>query len=419
MSAPGQAPLAGLKVVDLTTFLSGPYATQIFADLGASVIKVEQPAGGDPTRILPPHFVHGDSAYFHSINRNKRSVAVDLKHPEGRGILLDLVAQCDVLIENFRPGVMDRLHLGWDALRAANPLLIHCSLTGFGIDGPYRDYPAYDMVVQALSGGMSMTGERNGPAVRAGVPIGDLAAGMFSVIGILAALRERESNGCGRQVDVSMLDCQVSMLSYQAEYTLVSGKAPGRQGSAHDSIPTYRSFQCGDGKAIVVTANNEKMWAGLCRTIGCPELVEDPRFLTNADRFRNREELGVLLEARFLEQSSQDIAPKLMAAGVPAAPINSVLEALADPQVVHRGMVVDAVAEDGKSLKMVGNPVRFDHRDVSTYHYPPALGEHTFTVLHDDLGIDAARIAQLAEAGVLRLDPQSRPAPQACTEAVK
>ena len=393
--------LSGITVLDLTTFLSGPYGTQVMADLGAEVIKIEQPDGGDPTRILPPHFVHGDSAYYLSINRGKKSVAIDLKSDVGRDLFLQLLAKADVLFENFRPGVMDRLGLSSELLEKTNPRLVHCSLTGFGGDGPYQRYPAYDMIVQAMSGGMSMTGERDGEPVRAGVPIGDLAAGAFSVIGILAALNQRHVTGRGRHVDVAMLDCQISMLSYQGQYTLVSGVAPGRQGSSHDSIPTYRTFLCGDGQRAVVTANNERMWCSMCQVLGCPELTEDPRFINNAARFANKEALWELLEAQFARHDSEELFVALMEAGVPAARINSVSDALDDPQVRHRNMVIDATSADGRSLKMVGNPVKFREGEEVTPSYPPHLAENTRDVLRDKLGLSDSAISELERAGAI------------------
>jgi len=398
MTSPAKNLLEGVTVVDLTTFLSGPYATQILGDLGAEVIKVESPGAGDPTRILPPYFVEGDSAYFHSINRNKKSVVLDLKSRSGLATLCDIIAKADILVENFRPGVMARLGLTDERIKAANSRLVWCSLTGFGTGGPYEEFPAYDMIVQALSGGMSMTGPAGGPAVRAGVPIGDLSAGMFSVIGILAALGARDKSGTGSRVDVSMLDCQISMLCYQAQYHIVSGNVPGPQGSGHDSIPTYRSFVCGDGDVIVVTANNEKMWASLCAVLGCEQLVADPRFATNSERLKNRQALWAELEAAFLKFSARDLFLKLMSSGVPAAPINDVAEALKDPQVLARGMLVQATAPDHRKIDMVGNPIRVNGRDVTGYSHPPRLGEHTVSVLRDLLHYDQTTIDSLLQS---------------------
>jgi crotonobetainyl-CoA:carnitine CoA-transferase CaiB-like acyl-CoA transferase len=272
------APLNGVRVVDLTTFLSGPFCTQILADLGAEIIKVE-PFGGDSSRAIPPHFVGDDSAYYLGNNRSKRSIALDLKSPEGLRIARDLIARSDVVVENFRPGVCERLGLDVDALRAERPDLVWASISGFGQTGPWRDRPAYDMIVQALSGVMSLTGEVGRAPVRAGVPIGDLVAGLYAAIGVLAGLAERGRGVAGgRTIDVSMLDCQLAMLSYQAVYAMHSGTTPAPQGRAHDSIPTYRAFTAGDGRALVVTANTERMWAGLCHVLGLSHLVDEPRF---------------------------------------------------------------------------------------------------------------------------------------------
>jgi crotonobetainyl-CoA:carnitine CoA-transferase CaiB-like acyl-CoA transferase len=245
-----------------------------------------------------------DSAYYLSVNRNKQSVAVDMKQESGREVVRELALRSDVLIENFRPGVAGKLGLSYEELRTKNPRLVWRSISGFGQDGPYRDYPAYDMIVQALSGGMSLTGEYGGLPVRSGIPLGDLAAGMFSVIGIQSALLERERTGCGKQIDVAMLDCQISMLCYQAAYHLIAGVVPGTQGRGHDSVPTYRAFVAGDKVSIVVCANTQRMWEDMAGELGMAHLTADTRFKTNTDRYSNRAELWPLLDAAFLQQSS-------------------------------------------------------------------------------------------------------------------
>ncbi len=397
-------PLDKICVVDLTTFLSGPYATQILGDLGADVIKVEMPGKGDSTRVLPPHMVHGDSAYFHSTNRNKQSICLNLKSERGRGILLDLLDKADVLIENFRPGVLDRLSLSVETLRARNPRLVICQITGFGQEGPYKDRPAYDMIVQALSGGMSMTGPKEGHAVRAGVPLGDLAAGMYAVIGTLAALTERQVTGRGQVVDVAMLDAQISMLSYQAQYYLVSGDVPGRQGAGHDSIPTYRAFMCGDGQEVVVTANTEPMWVSLCRVLGLDDLPADPRFADNTLRLQNKHALWDMLERAFGTKASAQWLPLLVDAGIPSARVNTVDQALADPQVIARDMVTTAHAADGRQLPITGDPVKFPAHGERAFSMPPRLGEHTRTLLAQRLGLTDDEIANLVTRGVVACD---------------
>ena len=278
----GSGPLSGLRILDLTQFLAGPYATMIFADLGAEVIKLEAPVG-DWSRVLPPNFVGEDSCYYLSINRNKQSIVVDMKNDEGLEIVRRLADESDILVENFRPGVLDRLGLTYEGLSKRNPGLIWASISGFGQTGKDRDRPAYDMIVQAISGGMGMTGEPGRSAVRSGIPLGDLSAGMYAVIGALAALEERRSSGKGQYIDISMLDCQVSMLCYQAAYYLHSGNNPGRQGWGHDSIPTYRGFNCANGSSLVITANTERMWQALCDVLAISELKEDARFTLNED----------------------------------------------------------------------------------------------------------------------------------------
>jgi crotonobetainyl-CoA:carnitine CoA-transferase CaiB-like acyl-CoA transferase len=401
-AAPRSGPLSHVLILDLSTFLAGPYYSQILADLGARIIKIERSEGqGDFTRHLPPHFVKGTSAYFHSINRSKESVVIDLKRPEGRDLFLRLVRRADVVVENYRPGVMERLGVGYARLAEVNPRIVLCSISGFGQDGPYRERPAYDMIVQALSGSMSITGEPGRPSVRMGIPLGDLAAGMFGAIGTLAALARRHLDGRGQHVDVAMLDCQVSMLCYLAQYYLVSGEVPGPQGRGHVSIPTYRSFTCGDGLDVTITANTEKMWQSLCRMLELPELVQDPRFLTNEDRCRNKEVLWKELEAAFLRQPSTVWLKRLEESDIPAAPVNTVDRALADPQVRHRNMVVTARHRDGDTLPLLGNPIKMSRTSCETITWPPDLGEHTRPVLEELLGMSPEEIAAAEAVGAV------------------
>jgi crotonobetainyl-CoA:carnitine CoA-transferase CaiB-like acyl-CoA transferase len=389
-------------VLDLSIMLAGPYCTQILADLGARIIKLERLEGkGDFTRHLPPHFVKGTSAYFHSVNRNKESVVIDLKRPEGCDLFLKLVQKADIIVENYRPGVMERLGLGYAKLAEVNPRIVLCSISGFGQDGPYSERPAFDMIVQGLSGSMSITGEPGRHPVRLGVPLGDLAAGMFGAIGALAAIARRDVDGKGQHVDVSMLDCQVSMLSYLGQYYLVSGEVPGTQGRGHQSIPTYRSFTCGDDIDIVITANTEKMWQSLCKVLGLPELIKDPRFLVNEDRYRNKEALWKELEAAFLQRPSAEWLERLQAADIPAAPVNTVDRALVDPQVRHRNMVVTAQHRDGDTMRLLGNPIKMSRTACKTITWPPELGEHTRPVLEELLGMKPDEISALATGAVV------------------
>lgn len=396
-SAPG-GPLAGLRVLDLTQFLSGPYCTLILGDLGAEIVKVEPPQG-DSSRQVPPHFVGDDSAYFLSINRNKKSIVLDLKSEEGRDLLRRLALVSDIVVENFRPGVLERLGVSPEALRQEKPSLVWCAISGFGQSGPYRDKPAYDMIVQALSGGMSMTGEKGRGAVRAGIPLGDLAAGMYAAIGILAAINRRHQTGQGEMIDISMLDCQAAMLSYQAAYHLHSGHVPDRQGSGHDSIPTYRTFTARDGIEVVITANTERMWQGLCRALGATHLIEDPRFLTNRERYKNRLELWPLLEAAFLAAPADDWVAKLEREEVPVGVVNTLDRVVNDPQILHREMVL-ALERDGVGARVMGNPVKLAEAMRAEHHYPPTLGADGDDILRDILNLGEDELADLRSKGV-------------------
>lgn len=404
-SLPLPLPLAGVTVVDLTQFLAGPYASQILGDLGARVIKVE-PQEPELARVLPPHFHKGQSAYYLSINRNKESVALNLRTEEGRRALRALIGKADILLENFKPGVARRLGMDFEELRQTNPRLVMCSISGFGQDGPYRDRPAYDIIVQAMSGGMSLTGMPGGEPVRAGLPLGDICAGMYAVIGVLAALNRARATGEGAYVDVAMLDCQIAMLSYQAAYYLASGVAPGLQGKRHDSIPTYRAFRCVQGAEIVVAANTEKMWAGLCEVVKLPELAADPRFATNQDRLANRDVLDGLLEACFASLDADEAVAALLSLNVPAARINDLERALGDPQVRLRGMVADLVDEDGEVVQVAGNPIKMSGMETPL-RYPPYLGEHTRQALSDVAGLGSDEIRALIRDGAASARPDT------------
>jgi len=358
--------LEGVRVVDLTRMLAGPYATMLLADMGAEVIKVEEPTG-DPIRGMgPPFEPDGSSAYFQAINRNKKSVALDLRDEAGRAHFFDLVRSADVVIDNFRAGVMDRLGLTPDALRSVKPDLVTCSMTAFGNDGPYRDLPAFDLIVQAMGGGMSITGEPGGTPVRAGLPIGDLGAGVFAALAVCAGLVRRARTGEGEHIDLSLLDVQVSLLTYVAQYFLTDGKVPQPIGSAHQSAVPYQAFATADGY-LVVAVFVESFWPPFCRVLGLPELVE--RYPGNVERVHARAELVPLLVERFRSRTTDEWVRELWAAGVPSGPVNTVDRVLADPQVRHRGMVVS----DGER-PLVGNPIKNGESDV--FRPAPALGEH-------------------------------------------
>jgi len=398
-------PLKNIRVLDLTQFLSGPFSTQILSDLGAEVIKLEAPQG-DLARHIPPHFVEKDSVYYLSINRGKQSIVADMKTPDGIALVRKLVLSCDIVIENFRPGVLDRLGISATAMRKEKPELIWASISGFGQNGPYRDKPAYDMIVQALSGGMSLTGETGGPPVRAGIPIGDLAAGMYAAIATLAALHRKKETGRGEYIDISMLDCQAAMLCYQGAYYLHSGKVPGRQGRGHDSISTYRGFTAKDGVDVVVTANTERMWVGLCRALGCPDLAHDPRFATGQLRYDNRSALWPILEKAFLERTADEWVPLLEQEGIPVGVVNTLDRVMVDPQIAARDMIMDLEADDGRKIRVMGNPIRFEEAEARAPLYPPALGENSVGILTNLLGLDDKEISDLIARNIVMAGSQ-------------
>lgn len=399
-----QPALRGLRILDLTQFLAGPFCTQILADLGAEVIKIE-PQAGDPTRLLPPYFHKGESAYFLAVNRSKQSMVLDLSIEAGRNVFYDLVKKADVVIEAFRPGVAKKLGADYDGLKAVNPRIVYCSISGFGQDGPYATRPAYDMIVQALSGGMSLTGEIGGRPVRSGTPIGDLSAGQSAATAILAALWERERSGAGQAIDISMLDVQVSMLSYLGEYYLISGDMPGLQGRGHMSIPTYNAFRARDGRDVLICANTERMWQQLCEALEISELVKDPRFETNERRHAHRAELVPILERAFAQLDCAELLRRFHERGIPSAPVNSVAEALADPQIAHRHMVREVAHTLGGEIRVLGNPIKFSRSAENDFRSPPTLGQHTESVLRETLGYTSAQIESLGRQGAFGNQP--------------
>lgn len=393
--------LEGVRVLDLTTFLSGPFCTQILSDMGAEIIKIESQAG-DSSRHIPPHFVSGASAYFHAINRNKTSVQLDLKTPDGLEAFLRLVKKSDIVVHNFRPGVMERLGLTPEKLKEANPRIVSCSISGFGETGPRRQIPAYDAMIQAWSGGMSLTGHPDSPPSRMGIPIGDLAAGMYAAIAVLAAYSSTLRTGEGAHIDVAMFDSQLALLVYQSAYYLLSGEDPQPQGSGHLSIPTYRSFLCADDSYIMVTANTEGMWKSLCRVIGLSELLEDSRFLTNAVRLENARELWSLLEPAFASRGSGELVEALLAAGVPSARVNTVREALADEQTAARNMIVTLPTGDGDSIKVSGNPIKSDGvRPDSDFTAAAPLGADTVNALISIAGYELETVQKMQADGAI------------------
>jgi crotonobetainyl-CoA:carnitine CoA-transferase CaiB-like acyl-CoA transferase len=392
----------GVRVLDLSRMLAGPYGSMLLADLGAQVIKIEEPDGGDPMRVMgPPFLADGESAYFLAINRNKKSVALDLTKPEGRDVFLDLAREADVVWENFRPGVMERLGLAYAALAAVNSRLVMCSISAYGQDGPYRDWPAFDLALQAMGGAMSVTGEDGGPPVRMGLPMGDLAGGMFGAFAVAGALFRRERTGQGAHVDLSLLDCQVSLLTYMAQYFWTDGRVPRPLGSSHASVVPYGALATADGH-LIVAIFAEKFWAGFCRAAERAEWERDARFASNRDRVANRRALMTLIEARFRQRTTDDWLARLHAAGVPAAPILSVDRVLTDPQVRHRRMVVDLPHPRHGTVSTLGSPVKVDGAMEAPLAPPARLGEHTDAILGDLLKYPAERLAALRRQGVVK-----------------
>jgi CoA:oxalate CoA-transferase len=391
--------LDGIRVLDFTRVLAGPYASMILADLGADVIKIELPGKGDEARGFGP-FQNGESAYFTSVNRGKKSVTVDLHAPAGQRLARDLAGKCDVLIENFRPGSMKRFALGYDELHARYPRLVYASVSGFGQTGPYSERPAYDVIIQAMGGLASITGAPGGEPVRVGSSIGDLSAALFSVIGILAAVARAHKTGQGQQVDVSMLDCQVAMLENAISRYYVTGEVPAPLGSRHPSITPFQFFRAADGH-VVVAAGNDSLWSRLCGALGVTELANDQRFATNALRTENQAELERSLEVVFATRSVQDWCQVLEAAGVPCGPIHNVKQVVEDPQVQARQMIVELIHPRAGKQAQPNSPLKFSDTPVVLSCPAPLLGEHTVDILGRLLGLDADAVAALSTAGVV------------------
>ena len=408
-------PLDGLLVLDFTRVLAGPYCTMQLADLGARVIKIEQPGRGDDTRAWGPPFVAGESAYFLSVNRNKESLALDLKHERARPILDALLARADVLVENFRPGTMARFGLGYDAVAARHPRLVYCSISGFGQTGPRSAEPGYDAMMQAEGGLMSITGAAGGPPFRLGVAIGDIATGMFAVQGILAALLARArpprpgsgQDGRGQRVDIAMLDSVTALLSYQASSAFATGAAPVRMGNRHPSIAPYDTFAASDGE-FVLSVGNDDLFRRLAGALGRPALADDARFRTNADRVLNHDALRHELSGLLASWRLQDLLRELARAGVPAGAVRSVSEALADPQLAAREMIVPLEHLTAGTIRVLGTPLKLSETPASIRTPPPVLGEHTIGILRNDVGLSDREVTELADLKVCATAAQNR-----------
>lgn len=393
-------PLDGLKILDLSRVMAGPYASMLLADYGADVIKIEEPSKGDETRSWYPPQIDGEAAYYLSANRNKRSITINLGTAEGLAIFYKLAEKSDVILENFRPGVTKKLRIDYGSVAKINKKMIYCSISGFGQTGPYASMPGYDLIVFAMGGIMSFTGEIGRPPVRVNVPLGDMGAGVFAVTGILAALNHRERTGRGQYIDVSMHDVQVSYLTHQAMNYIATGKNPKKAGSAHANLAPYQAFEANDSY-FVLAVGNDKLWGDFCRRIGKPELIDDVRFRTNPDRLQNKDELVSILGNLFKGDSSLHWVNLAREAGVPAAPILEVSQVLSDPHVKAREMVADFVdPKSGKKLKLLGTPVKFSDTKTGIRLAPPGLGEHTYEIL-TQLGYSSEEISGLKSKGAI------------------
>lgn len=386
-------PLKGVRVLDMTWALAGPYCTMVLCDLGAEVIKVESPDGGDPSRKSLP-FIEGVSSYFLSVNRGKKSVAVNLRHPQGKEIVLALANQSDVLVENFRPGVMDRLGLGYGALRETNPRIIYAACSGFGQKGPYAHRPAYDVVVQGMGGTLSITGEAGGPPVRVGFSIGDIGGGIFTALGVLAALHERESSGQGQMVDISMLDGQIALLENAFARFFATGEVPQRIGTRHPLRTPFQAFPTQDGH-IVLAASEERFWQRLCQVINRPDLLRDERFKDNPSRTRNHDQLEPILKEITQTKKTAEWVALMDKNDIPCGPVNSIDQVVDDPHTAAREMITEVEHSKAGRLKVVNSPLKLSRTPVKIERACPELGEHTEEILQNLLGFSQEKITEL------------------------
>ncbi|MPZ99245.1 MAG: CoA transferase [Dehalococcoidia bacterium] len=398
---PTSGPLAGLRVLDLTWVLSGPFCTMTLGDLGADVIKVERPPYGDVSRTTGP-LVDGESGYFFSVNRGKRSISVDLKSEEGRALFRDLVREVDILVENFTPGAMAGLGLGYDALSEVNPALIYCAISGYGQTGPLSSLPALDVIVQGAGGVMSITGEPDGPPVRPGLSLGDIAAGLYGAVGVLSAVHERERSGKGQFVDISMLDCQLAILENAFMRYHVTGKVPEKLGTRHPTAVPFQAFPTADGYIVVALAwGVPNQWALLCAELGVPELIDDPRFATSTARSEHHAELEPLLAAGFKQRTTEEWVESLQRYEMPCGPLNTIPEAAASPQVQAREMLVPVTHHTLGAVPLTNTPVKLSRTPGGIRGSSPDMGQDTRDVLRELLQLDEPAVTGLLERGVV------------------
>ncbi len=392
--------LTNVRILDLSRMLAGPYGSMLLGDLGAEVIKIEEPAG-DFTRTPAQYHMGGIGAYFLAINRNKKSIVVDLTKEQGRKVFHDLVKISDVVFDNLRPAVLKKIGADYETLKKINPRIISCSVSGFGQDGPDRELPAYDLTIQARGGAMAITGEKEGAPVRMGLPMGDLAGGMFAAYGVAAALFDRERTGEGRKLDISLLDCQASLLTYMATYHSIGGLIPKPQGASHEVLVPYQSFKAKD-LYLVVACPTEKFWQSLCRALGREDLMSHPHFKDGLQRIIHRQELYAILQEVFLTRTVDEWMEAMRKEDVPAAPVNTLDRVMSDPQLLHRRMIVTVGHPASGTFKAMGNPVKASGGE-EVYEHPPALGEHGEEILRNLLGYDIGEIERLVEEKVTKI----------------
>jgi len=389
-----KGPLDKVRILDLSRMLSGPFGSMVLADLGAEVIKLEDPEGGDKTRTMGAKLSEGQSAYFLSINRNKKSLTLDLRKEKGREVFYELVKISDVVFDNFRPGVLERLGCDYKMLKRHNPKIISCSISSFGHTGPDKELPGFDLILQARGGAMSITGEPGRPPVRMGIPTGDLAGAMYAAFAVVAALYSRQKTGVGQKIDISLLDCQASFLTYVAQYYILNGKVPGPIGSGHQTVVPYQAFQTKD-EYIVIAIFVEKFWEKLCRVLDLQNLVKDSKFCTNDLRRENKAELLPILEQKFLKKMAAEWLELLAKEGIPSAPVNTVDKVLSDSQLLSRDMLVEVNHPAYGKVKILGNPMKMSGIEEETFTAAPMLGEHTREILSKLLGYSKDQIEEL------------------------
>lgn len=392
-------PLEGIKVLDLSRALAGPYCSMMLADMGADIIKIEMPGRGDDSRAWGPPFVEGESAYFMSVNRNKKSITLNLKHEKAIEIIHKLIKKSDILLENFRPGTMEKLKLSYDEVKEINPKIIYCSISGFGQNGPYRLLPGMDQILQGMGGLMSITGEPEGPPMKVGVAVADIAGGMFAAYGIMVALFNRERSKIGQRIDLSLLDCQIAWLTYRAGSYFVSGEIPKPLGSGHPVIVPYQAFKAKD-EYFNVAVGNDQLWERFCRAIGLEKIKDDPKFSTNAMRVKNREKLISIINKAVGSKKADKWLKLLIAEGVPCGPIFDTEQIFQDPQVIHREMMKELTHQKAGKIKVTGVPIKLSETPGEVLTAPPTLGQHTIDIL-SNLGYDIKEIENFSNDKVI------------------